>query len=354
MSHKVLYSKLFTPPKFLEMPAVSVEITPRGISYLSTKNTEKGLLPDIYGFIPLPEGSVSRGEIIKKEIVIKELIGIQKKTRLSFVRFSIPEEKTYIFKTNLPKLETKEIRDVLDFKIEENVPISAKEAVFDFDLLPNVGKKPGLDVVVSVTPIKTVEEYQTIFEQARLMPIFFSPEFNNIAKSVVKDNNEQVSIIVNIKEANIIMSLVVYGVVCQTSSISFGGSTFTDLLAKYFKVSLDEAIKMKAEKLYCNNDLNMEIFSYLINTMSAIKDEIYKFLSYCNEREDVDSRVDKIILCGRDAMIVGFEKYLASNLDINVDIANIWTNNFDLDAYIPNISKLDSLDMANINGLCLY
>jgi len=354
MSHKALYSKLFTPPKFLEMPAVSLEILPTGISYLLTKNTEKGLLPDIYGFVPLAEGVISENEIVKKETVIKALIEIRKKTNVSFVRFSIPEEKTYIFKTHLPNLTPKETHDILDFKIEENVPLSAKEAVFDYDIVPNTKYGEGRDIVVSVAPLKLVEDLQTIFETAGLTPIFFSPESNNVAKSVIKDSNEQVIVVVNIKETNIILSLVIYGVVCQTSSINFGSSTITDLLAKYFKVSKEEALKIKKEKLYSDNSDNMEIFSYLINTVSAIKDEIYKFISYCNERADVVSQVDKIILCGQDAQIVGFDKYLEVNLGMNVSVANIWVNNFDLDSYVPEIGRQDSQQLIVVNGLNLF
>ena len=354
MPHKALYSKLFAPPKFLEMPSVSLEILPEGVSFMSIKITSQGVRPDIFGLIPLPPGAVSHGEIIKKEPVIKALIDIRERTKVSFARLSIPEEKAYLFKTRLPSLKTKEIHDILDFKIEENIPLSAKEAVFDYDIIPGPRRRGGMDIVVSATSLKAVEELQSLLDLAGLSPIFFSPESNNVAKSVVRESNEQVIVVVNIRESNIVLSLVVYGVVCQTSSINFGGSTFTELLAKYFKVTPEEALKIKKEKLYSENADNMEIFSYLINTISAIKDEIYKFISYCNEREDVDGQVDRIILCGRDAMIVGFEKYLSLNLSLNVDVANVWANNFDLDEYTPEISKLDSLDLAVINGLSLF
>jgi type IV pilus assembly protein PilM len=354
MAQKVLYSKLFTPPKFLVMPSVSLEILPEGISFLLEKSTDRGLLPEMSGLIPLPVGTISKGEIVKKDNVIKALIEIRKKTKVGFVRFSLPEEKTYIFKTTLPKLAPKEIREILDFKIEENVPLSAKEAVFDYDILPHLRGTDEIDVVVSVAPLKTVEELQLIFETAGLTPIFFSPESSSVARAVIRESNEQVIVVVNIRESNIVLSLVIHGVVCQTSSLNFGSSVFTDLLAKYFKVSLEEALKIKKEKLYSENPDNMEIFSYLINTISAIKDEIYKFISYCNEREDVDGQVDKIILCGRDALIVGFDKYLSLNLNMNVSVANIWVNNFNFDDYTPEISRLDSLDLAVVNGLSLF
>ncbi len=353
MSKQVPYSKLFAPPRFLQQPSVSVEIKPRGITFLSTKNTEKGLIPDVYGVMPLPENAVAFGEIIKKEPVIKALIEIRKKTKVDYVRYSIPEEKSFIFMTSLPTLKPQEIRDILDFKIEENVSLSAKEAIFDYDIVPSSLNKKSLDVVVSVVSLDVVEEMQALFFQAGLSPVCFSPESSNVAKAVIKSANEQVIVTAYIREANIILSLVIYGVVCQTSSINFGSSTFTDLLSKYFKVTLAEAVQIKKEKLYMDNPDNMEVFSYLINTISAIKDEIFKFISYCNEREDVTGHVDRIILCGPDALMVGFDKYLALNLDIKVDVADAWTNNFDLDTYVPDISRPDSQSLLAVNGLSL-
>jgi type IV pilus assembly protein PilM len=350
MSHQLLYSKLFSPPRFLERPSVAIQILTEGIYFMTTKNTAEGVFPDIYGFLNLPVGAVSKGEIISKEVVIKALVEIKKKTKVNFARFSIPDEQTYLFKTHLPKLKDKEIREVIDFKIEENIPLLAKEAVFDYEIIPK--NKNGLDMIVLASSLKFIEETQQIFLSADLTPLLFSPEANNLAKSIIKASNEQIIVLVNFKENSTILSLIVSGIVYQTSSINFGSSTFTDLIAKYFKVSSVEAIKIKKEKLFTNNDLNMELFSYLINTISAIKDEIYKFVSYCNELEGI-SQVDRVVLSGAEALLVGLDEYLSSNLDIKVEVVNIWVNNFKLDTFIPNINKVDSLNWAVVNGLNL-
>jgi type IV pilus assembly protein PilM len=354
MSHTASYSKFFAPPKFLEMSTVAIQILPSGIYFLTTKITNQGLVPDKHGFVSLAAGDVVQGEIINKEAVIKALIEIRKKTNVKFVRFSIPEEQTYIFKTHLPNLKTEEIRDVLDFKLEENIPLSSKEAVFDYDIITKQKSNGGIELVASVAPLKIIEELQLIFKAAGLMPTFFSPESNNIAKAVVRSENEQILVIVNIKETNIVMSLVVSGVVYQTSSMNFGSSTFTDLLAKYYKTSPFEVAKIIEKKLYLDNPESLEIFSQIINTISAIKDEINKFVSYCNERADITSKVDRIILCGRAAMIIGLTKYLSSNLGMPVEVANIWLNNFALDNYLPELNQRDSLDYAAVNGLNLF
>jgi type IV pilus assembly protein PilM len=336
------------------MSAVCLDILPSGIYYLLAKNTNKGHLPSFYGFIPLPEGSFSNGEVLKKEPIVKVLQEIKNKTKASFARLSIPEEKTYIFKTHLPVLKSKEITDVLEFKIEENVPLSTKEAVFDYEIIPSLIQKGGLDIVVSVAPLKNIEELQSVLNSAGLTPTFFSPESSNIARSVLRENNQRVVVIVNIKESNIVLSLVINGVVCQTSSIGFGGSSFTNNLSKYLKVSTEEAVKIKNEKLLVCGPDSLENFSYIINTVSDIKDEIYKFISYYNQREDVAIPVDRIILCGQDALIAGLDKYLSFNLNIKVEVANIWVNNFDINTYTPEINRTDSFNLAVVNGLSLF
>jgi type IV pilus assembly protein PilM len=344
MSHKVSYSNFFTPPRFLQMPAVSVQILENSIRYLTTKKTAYGLIPDQFGVAPLISGDI-----------VKTLIDIRKKTGAKFVKFSLPEENTYIFKTKLPCLKSEEIRSILDFKLEENIPLTSKEAVFDYDLVKSSNNHSSeMDLIVSAAPIKNIEDFQTIFQSAGLIPIFFSPESSNIAKSIVKEGNEQAIVIVNIKENKIILSLVVSGSIYQTSSLTFGGANFTNLLAKYYKISIAEADKLKFDKLYSDNPESFEIFSQIINTVSAIQDEIGKFISYCNEKGDLAGKVDHVVICGRDAMIVGLASHLSAGLDLPVEVTNIWVNNFTFDDYVPEISRLESLDYAALNGLNLF
>jgi type IV pilus assembly protein PilM len=352
MSHQVSYSKLFAPPRFLEMSFVAIEITSTGISFMTTEKTRDGLMPDVFGIVPLVPGEVISGEVVKREEVVKALIVVKKKTGCDFVRFSLPEEKTYIFKLRLPKLEPHEIHDIIDFKIEENIPLTSKEAVFDYDFLP-VQTENSLDVVVSVAPAKVVEDYNEIFKLAGLTPVLFSPESNNLAKSLIRPHNLQSIVVAHIRESNIVLSLVSSGIVCQTSSINFGSSTFNELLAKYYKTSIGDVIKIKKDKLYRDNEENSEVFSHIINTISAIKDEVARFVDYSNQKIDGKNSVKKIILAGPDAMLCGLHRYLSANLGLPVEIGDVWLNNFDAKKYLPEIARQDSLSYAVVNGLNL-
>jgi len=347
------YSKFFVPPKFLEMSSVAVEINEYCIRYMSVKKDKRGLLPDKYGTIAIPKGIFRAGEIVKKGEVVKILKDIAKITDVTFARISISEDNTYIFKTKIPKVDKEEIKQVLEFKLEENIPLALAETVFDYQHV-NKGKvRNYMDFIVSAAPLKNIQLLTEVFEEAGLAPILFRTEASNVARSVVKDNNEQTLIVVNIKEFSIALSLVIGGVVWQTSSINFGAATFNESLRKYYDISVDEAEKVKVERLYEESSDSMEIFSYLINTVSAVKDEIYRFMLFCNQREDVKDRIDKIILCGKDSAIVGLQKYLELNLGVSTHVANVWVNNFLLDDYVPEMKPLESLDYVTVIGLNL-
>ncbi len=354
MDRHFLKTKFLAPIKFLEMSYVAIEILESGVYFLSLRKSSKGLLPDRFGFINLSPGSFVAGEVINKEEVVKVLTEIRHRTGASFVRFSLPEEKTYIFKTHLPKLKTSEIREVLEFKLEENIPLTARESVFDFDLVPRrkvLGG--GIDLIVSATPSSVAETFQEIFDSAGFISLLSSPEAHNVARALVRPDNQQTIVILNIREHKTVLSLVVAGLVFQTTSIALGGRTFTDLIAKSYNLSEEEARKFKHEKLYKETAETAEIFTQVITSLSIIKDELEKFIAYANERGVSHEKVERVILCGRDSMIVGLSQYFGVSTGLPTGIGNIWINNFSLEEHLPEISRVDSLNYASVNGLNL-
>ncbi len=343
----------FKAPKFLTFPSVAVEITSAGIFYLNLKKNKLGFLPYRYGFIPLAPGAVVHNDLVNKEELIKALNQVQIKTGCRFARLTLPEERTYIFKTELPALSETEIQSVLDFKLEENIPLPIKDIIFDYEILPNKNGGSIQQVIVSATSAKLVDELVDIFKRAKLEPIIFSPEARNVARALIRPNNQQSLIIVNICNLNIVFSWVVDGEVLQTSTVNFGSTTLNELLAKYYKVPVSEVGKIKKEKLFSDNVDNMEVFSYLINSFSALKDELYQFLVFCNEREGNNRPIEKIILAGQDALFYNLNHYLSDNLDLPVEIGNVWLNNFNIEKYVPDINRVDAFNFLSVNGLNL-
>src|SRR3989344_3833030 len=164
--------RIFPPPEFLRMSAAGIDISDTTVRFVNFGIKRGKRFIKSYGEKPLPLGAVSSGYINNPDAVIKILSEIKKETGISFANASLPEEKAYLFKMQVPKLPDLELYDAVGFRLEENVQISAKEAIYDFTILPGDKKDTGhYDVMVSVIPSKVSESYATVFKAAGIFPL---------------------------------------------------------------------------------------------------------------------------------------------------------------------------------------
>ena len=131
------YQKIFShfpPPRFLTMPALGVHISESAIRaiQLERKNNNYEIL--YWNEIPLPTGSISLGEIKDEGVIVKALKDIKTKSGGKFAYISIPEEKSFLFEIEIPTDINVDIKQAIEFRLEENVPFPANELVFDYIL----------------------------------------------------------------------------------------------------------------------------------------------------------------------------------------------------------------------------
>lgn len=358
MSFKNKFSSIFTPPSYLEMSPIGLDISDQAIRFMKFSKDKDILTPVLFGEEKIPQGIIVSGEIIKKEELAKILSSLRQKFQLNFVRTSLPEEKGYFFKTEIPKVEDNEIRQSIEFRLEENVPMRAEEALFDYRVINKTHeKKDHLDIAVSVIPKKVSESYCEILKKSGLSPVSFEVESKAIIHSVTKEDDKDSVMIVNIRDCATIVTIVVGGVARFTSAFSSGGNLITEALNKIFSISFKEAEKMKEEKLYIENKESVAIFFSLIPIISIIKDEINKFYTYWLSNNDSagesGAKINKIIMCGKDSAITGLKEYISQSLKIEVEIADVWSNIIPTDLVAPKINFLESLNFAVAIGLAI-
>lgn len=339
------------------MSAAGLDISDQAIRFMEFSKSGKGLTPIIFGEEKIPQGVIVSGEIIKKDELVKILSSLRQKHRLNFVKVSLPEEKAYFFKTEIPRVENGEIRQSIEFRLEENVPIRVGEALFDYSVIRDHEKSDHLDVIVSVVPKQVAESYADALEKSGLTAVSFEVESKAIARSAVKKESMGSVMIINIRDRVTVVTLVRDGTVRFTSAFVAGGNLITEALQKNLSVSFEGAEKIKNEKLYGENKESIAIFFSLIGVISVIKDEIGKFYAYWLAKNDSSGesggKINKIILCGKTAAIVGLKEYLSQSLKIEVETADVWANAFLLNDRLPEINYLDSLNFAVAIGLAM-
>ena len=352
--------KLFPIPRYLSMPSVGLDLSDRSVRFLELIPEENGFVVGKYGERVIPEGVMTVGEISNREKLKEILVGLRKDYDLHFIRVGLPEEKAYLFKTEVPSGTPEEVYTNLESQLEENVPISPAEAVFDYDHIKTESPSANhLSVSVSVIPQKIVNDFSSIFIEAGLAPLSFEIEAQAIARSVVATGDYGTYMIVDFGKTHTGLSVKSEGVIRYTSTIEIGGLALTKALEKAFNLSTEEAEKKKKEKGLDKAAENRAVFDSLLTAMGAWRDEINKHFMYWHttskdqKKAAVEQPIQKIILCGGDANLAGLCEYLSSTMKVKVELANVWENVFQFEKHIPTIRANDSLRYATAIGLAL-
>lgn len=343
------------PPQFLQMPAVGLDISDAAMRFAELVEKRKGLVIGRFGERPIPRGVIESGEVKKPADLRAVFSDIQKVYKLEFVSVSLPEEKAYLFELHIPSMKYNDIRGAIELVLEEHVPLSAGEALFDYDIVKE--DESTMSISVSVVPRSLVDGYLEAFEGSGITPVAFEVEAHSVARAIVPEEDKGTYMTVDFGRTRTGIAIVSEGAVQFTSTVPVGGGSLTDAIAKNLKVSYEEAEKIKHEKGISGENGNEEISLALMSTVSILRDEINKHQMYWQGHVDDYGKkrpmIQKIYLCGGDSNLTGFASYLASGLTSPVELANAMINVNTLDEYIPEISFNDSLRYATAFGLAL-
>jgi Tfp pilus assembly PilM family ATPase len=322
MRHLSLFTRVFPPPDFLTMPHTGLEISDDAFRAIEYKLTARGFSISKFATMELPAGVLEGGDIRDEKQFFELLSKFTKEHRMSYVKVSLPEEKVYLFQTDIPSTEVKAITQNVEFKLEENVPLSSADAVFYFDILPSSVTAGVLRASVSVAPRTYVEKYISLLRSLNLSPIAFEVAPKSIAKAILPQDSDDAELIVHSMNKKTGIYIVAGGVVCFSSTIPWG-------------TRLESTTESK------------------INAETLIK-EVDRVLSYWSTRPDTHSTISKIVVVGKDAPII-METLRSAGLESlpPVVVADVWHNSFDVNTYLPPISKDQSLEYAVAAGLAL-
>lgn len=319
--HTSLFFKLFPPPKFMVMKHVGLDISDDAIHCIEYSGHAPNMRISKYLSLALPAGLIEGGEIKDEKALGAVLTKLDKDLSLSYVKVSVPEEKAYLFQTDIPTTDPVAIAQNVEFKLEENVPLPVAEAVFYFDIMPMTVTGGKLKASVSVVPKVYIEKIVAVLRTSGLSPIAFEVVPKSIAKAVLQKNDNGTVMIIQIMNKKTGIYIVCGGVVCFTSTIAWGSTLATIESGKDIKILLDE---------------------------------IKRINDYWISHNVESSKLEKILLVGHDAL--KYESFItetASAINLTVSVGNVWTNAFSINNYIPPIFKEDSLDYAVSAGLAM-
>lgn len=314
------------PSEFLALPIFGLDISQSSIRLTKLKRTSAGLVPQHIARVAVTEtcelftGQSSHSDC---QEIKKVLTDLRKKYKIEFVHVSIPEEKTYVFKVDLPNDALHSIEEFIIYNMDQYVPLNPQELLFDYKVLHSHAGPTSTPAVVTAIPRLVIEQYTDIIESAGISVIAFEPETHAIARAVIDKDDNNPYIIINVDSFATKVSVVEDGLVQYTQTLPVSGKdivTISDSVATALKESINRVI-------------------------------VYWFTSKAKENQG--ARIENIILTGEGVGSPNLINFLESNLSVNAAFGNVWKNCFSLNDYVPQLSKQDSLQYAACVGLCL-
>jgi type IV pilus assembly protein PilM len=355
MKFSHVIQKLFPAPSFVRMPALSVDISDDVIRF-ATLNRRNGILAlGQSGEHTLPKDVIVSGVVRDVPGFVSALKTIQQKTKATWVRFSLPEEHAYVFSIVLPKAALPHLEEAIRLQIEDQVPLPESEISFGYEIFRE--HEDSLLIGVTAFPKEIVETYTHAFLSAGFRPLVGELEVHALSRVVVPRHDSGTYILVDYGKNRSGFSIIVSGVIVFTSTLDIGSDSLTESIAKYFKISQEEAETIKQSRGLLNNTDDQDYFFTVINNISALRDEINKHYLYWHTAHGklpgVSGTINGMYLVGGGSLLPGFAEYLSSTMHMPVTVASVWKNILSFDDMIPELSQEESLSYATALGLAL-
>lgn len=324
----------FPIPRYLSFNPVAVDISPHHVRVMQLSQTRLGLIPKFYKEIKLKNrcdiGEIGGNNDINTEAV-KEILDalkdLKKEFKLKYVTCSLPEVKTYIFRTQLPAQAESDVASAVRFGLEENVPLKVDTVNFDYFVVkPDEERDPSepFDVVVNVFPKGIINAYTKVLKMSGLFPLSFQAESVALSRALVPVDDRHAYLLIRLLEDRVGVAIIEDEAVQYASSINISAKEISEDYGGAAAMELKEA-------------LNKLLVFWFTNKKSAIQHD----------------KIQIALITGEYAKAKGMEEFLESHLKINIEIGNVWSNCFSTEKYIPDIKQKDALNFSVAIGLAI-
>ena len=177
-----------------------------------------------------------------------------------------------------------------------------------------------------------------------------------MARALLLAGDESTVLLIDIGKTTTKLPIVAKRLPRFATTIGIGGHALTLAVQKYFGVTEEEASRVKAERGIVPAPGNEEYLAAMLSTVSAIRDEIGRRLTYWQEKAAIargHEPVTRAILAGGNASVRGLSEYLEGALRIPVATGDVFTNLASHDQWLPELDYTESLAYATAIGLAL-
>jgi type IV pilus assembly protein PilM len=316
--------KIFSGSKKL----VGLDIGSSSIKLAEVINSSHGHVLNRFLQIPLPKGIIKEGVLAdarELSLKIKELFknsGCQSRGIVT----SLSGNSVIVKKVTFAQMGETELRDLIRDEAGKYLPFDNMDDVnYDFQILGNNEFNPNqMDVIIVAAKKDIVNSYLDALVGAGLNVVIMDVDsfaLETMYEANYEYENNEIVVIVNIGASITNINVIKDGVSIFTRDFSLGGNSITEALQEKYKITFDEAEKIKIAGLPGNDKDNVELRKNILDYAEPIYSEIERSIDYFRSTFGGEY-IKHVYLSGGSAKINDVTTILSQKLNIETEIIN--------------------------------
>jgi len=308
-----------------------VDIGSNGIKLVELKKKGKRSYLYTYGFSDKNLLSEREGGFLEINATAELLkkICAKAKTVSKMALGSLPSSVVYNALLTIPSLKKEDRDGYIKRQIEKLIPIPLTDVIIDWKPVKKVNsngkfaidkfKLPSEEVFFTAAPKKIIASYSEIFKKAGLILVSLEAESLALISSLIGKDPSPI-LVIDMGANQTEFMVVENGVPILFHTLKFGGTSFTNILAKVMGIEREEAEEAK-------RDLKNEMaFPTIFNeALSPIVEGIrYIFELYGKQKNEISAKPEKIILAGGSSLLPHLDAKLTEIFDIKTYLGDPW------------------------------
>ncbi|PIZ85669.1 hypothetical protein COX95_03280 [bacterium CG_4_10_14_0_2_um_filter_33_32] len=279
-----------------------------------------------YGGVNIPIGlsqSDSPTDMKQLSEIIKKLVKDYKVSTKNVVA-ALPGSDTFTAIVKIPQMSSSDIGKAVKWQVEQNIPLKIDEIRYDWQMInPATGDSREMTVMIFAAPNDKINRLMKILEGADLSVLFIESSSVALSRSLGQTQGLK-AMVVDIGAMTTEIAIVQDEIIFHSRSLPVAGYAFTRAMSQNLGLDLNQAEQFKRKFGLAKEKLEGEILKNLQPLLNGIVDEIKRSMKYYQEQ--FNDSVEKIILSGGSARLIGLTAYLSEILETDIQIGAPWAD----------------------------
>jgi type IV pilus assembly protein PilM len=233
---------------------------------------------------------------------------------------ALPEEQISSHVVEMPLMKDEEVRQALQWQVEQYIPIPADKAVWSYQIIKKDTSGGGMEVLLVAVAKNLVSAYTQVLEQAGLEVLALETELMATSRAVVPDNYP-LSMIVDIGAKSTDLGIIKNGLLVFSRTIPTAGEAFNRAISTTLGLDPSQAEQYKKTYGFSGNQLEGKLAEAMKPVLTVIANEIKKTSDFYVSKHPGET-VKLITLSGGIALIPDLVGALSGLVGVEVAIAN--------------------------------